>query len=135
MANFVLLVSACTFGSLHLWMIYYYQLDVLLTTIYSVGVITSILNHGLTSTILKWSDRGWMTIGTLVDCLYLSTLPNKQIGYFFVATNISHFLLAKGVIFLTRVQSLGNVPHLITHLGTTLLHLHMCNQIKKLKKA
>lgn len=76
MANAVLFHSSLGMGLAHglamlLWSTW--RADWWLTLVYAVGVLTSLVNHGLTSPVYKWSDRLWMALGCATDALYVQT--------------------------------------------------------------
>ena len=115
MANPVLFQSSVFLGLLHLLMI---QKRSFLSTVYTVGVFTSIWNHGTTLWVAKWLDRGWMTVGTVADLAFVGALPfwPRIFGYCLVANYVASFFAAKYMVRST------NVPHLAAHVGATLCH-------------
>jgi hypothetical protein len=77
MANHVLLGSALLSSIVHLIFMGLYTPPVLYGTFLGSGLITSILNHGFTSDILKWMDRAIMLLGTGITLYLAPTLLFK----------------------------------------------------------
>lgn len=66
MANHVLFKSACCMTVIHAAAIWWWNavsIDPWISFVYSMGLLTSLINHGLTSEVYKWSDRAWMALG------------------------------------------------------------------------
>ena len=81
MANYVLFLSAALFGLLHIYYINAYPLPnkyhwfiILLL----LGIISSLLNHGLTHSYLTMFDRFIMALGLPIDVYLSINIPQSQ---------------------------------------------------------
>ena len=72
MANFILLKSSIILGVLNLLFVFYYNSVTSFKICIIIGVLTSILNHGLTNDYLKYFDRIAMIYGIIVEVKLLS---------------------------------------------------------------
>lgn len=59
--------------------------DAYLVSVYVVGLLTSIINHGLTSEWYKWGDRLWMAYGCTTDLLYILRIHDGPERHFLIA--------------------------------------------------
>lgn len=59
MSNYILTISSIICSSLH----YIYIININIKPIYTIGCITSIINHLFTNKYIKWIDRIVMLIG------------------------------------------------------------------------
>jgi len=144
MANTTLFVTSLLLGYLHLHAIYALspQKRVALghiPTVYAIGVLTSVVNHGCTHPFPKWLDRIWMYLGVCMDLTYGCMLSFDaswrfvaQPHVFLVALYIMCYLLAKkyamarlsfSICKHSFVCSLGTMSHVLTHGIATGLHL------------
>ena len=123
MANPFLFKSACFFGTLHLLIIYYYNVFLTIySVIYLTAVATSLWNHSVTSDLAKWGDR--VTIYTVFafDILAAFVL-NKPAEY------ILTMMTAVGCYFNAKYQdNRGNKgkrdwSHFATHGIWTIMHM------------
>ena len=129
MANSVLYRSSLLLGGLHLIFAYYFKSDYRIVSVYTIGVVTSIANHGLTSNLLKWMDRCIMIIGTITDIIYITNLPSFRLrGGLLIAFYITAYFSSK----YSKVPNV--IPHVFTHIFATILHVCLlcsCNNKKE----
>ena len=126
MANPFLFKSSAFLGLLHIITCLLWKANPLLSIVYTGGVLTSMWNHGFTLKIAKWLDRSWMTVGTIIDIVFILALPfvSKVIGLSMVVLYVSLYFMAKYMIKQKDGnKQFGNLPHLITHIGATLCHV------------
>lgn len=129
MVNHVLFKSSIFLGIAHTIAVLYWKVhlsDPLLVTVYMVGVATSLVNHGLTSELYKWADRGWMALGCFTDLVYIMTLLadwHKVAAVVLQFSYIGAFFLAKWLVAARGMKHAGNIPHICTHAGATVLHV------------
>ena len=78
--NIYLLSSSIIFGLLHVLFIYiFYPISNIILPAYClIGILTSILNHGLTNKFLTIIDRLIMSLGLFVDIYFAENIPNKH---------------------------------------------------------
>ena len=64
------------------------------------GVFASLWNHGTTSAVAKWADRGMMALGAAVDAAYLVALPLPHRGWLLrlIGAAILGYFLAKRMV-------------------------------------
>ena len=75
MVNFILFKSSFIFGTIQLLSMFSLESrNLLLNTSTTFGILTSIVNHGTTSDIAKWTDRCMMLIGIYVDICVIETM-------------------------------------------------------------
>ncbi|KAL6762774.1 hypothetical protein V8C86DRAFT_3130508 [Haematococcus lacustris] len=130
MANPVLLRSTLAMGTAHLvamllWLRSWAN-DPLLVFVYQVGLLTSLLNHGLTHPAWVWLDRAWMALGCTVDLTRILALRDsgqQAVLLALQATLVAAFFVAKYLIARSAHKPSGNGPHLVTHLGASVLHV------------
>ena len=112
------------------------DVTLVLACVYIVGVITSILNHGFHKPGTAWeavrlADRGWMVAGVCTDAWCLLVLKQRtqmppwvaSVGPGMIVFYIVAFAMAKLYVEISGKQGAGNVPHLITHVSATVLHV------------
>lgn len=115
MANRVLFVSAVFCGILHaIWMVQSKYHPILV--FYIIGVITSLLNHGLTHVSLKVIDRLWMMFGTCLN-LYYGYVASDYVAITCVVVYVVSYLLAK--LYRNAYSDMSNVLQIVTHLFAT----------------
>lgn len=117
MANPFLFQSSVYLGLLHILAVLKWNADPWLTTIYTIGTMSSLWNHGETNPAAKWFDRAWMTLGMATDLIYITNLPKpaQTIGYTFVLAY---------VLLYTSAKYLHNTfPHLLAQVVATGCHL------------
>jgi uncharacterized membrane protein len=124
MANPVLLKSSILFGLIHIALIAFLKVNPWLIALYIIGILTSILNHAYTSNTIKWFDRSWMALGTIINIILLFILPfwYKIVCLILLISYVSLFFAAKYIINKTKEKRYGNIPHIICHFGATLCH-------------
>ena len=102
------------------------------------GLITSILNHGLTHYIFKYLDRGMMILGFLINMYFTTKIYLKKTNKYdkydkyhkYYVENI-YFLILFAVImfFITKVLLksgkvlINYIPHLIAHVIITIANI------------
>ena len=100
MANPILLKTSCFFGLAHFIAMYIYQetLPQIYCTILTIGILTSIWNHGTTSEIAKWGDRICIALAVM-SAIYHITLfsyrPNSIIVFSVITLAITCYFIAK----------------------------------------
>lgn len=144
MANSILFASSLFFAFLHLALIIFYRPP--LTLSYSVlcGVFSSLWNHGTTSEIAKWSDRGMMAVGAIIDFAYLATVPtaSRLLLAALVVAAIVGYAGAKALVRVAQKKEVapaatvfaavftsGNLPHLLAHLCLSCTHFIMIAEL------
>lgn len=134
MANIVLLYSSYFFGSIHLfYIIYTNSNNILLNVNIFYGILTSIINHKITSEIAKWIDRSAMLIGIIIDVYIIESIDIDYIRYFsyyFLFLSILSFISSKYISNFTlhnnnyySIKILETSFHITSHLLLTLSHL------------
>lgn len=135
MVNPVLFQSACILGSVHIAAIALYNPPRIFATNMIIGVLTSVWNHGMTHELAKWSDRGVMGVGMVIDLYYLAYIAKYPWNMSLAASIFSAaigYLLAKAIIHRIavnshgKIQEKGNIPHLFAHVCLTIVHCFMC---------
>ena len=101
-----------------------------LVWIYGIGILTSLLNHGLHKEdsgreLLRIADRAWMVVGFGSDvwCSGYLGLVGRAGACGCIAVYCICFAVAKRHI-QVRGHKAHNGPHLGTHLTATLLHVY-----------
>ena len=100
MANSVLFKTSFFFGLIHFIAMYLYQETVprVYCTILTIGILTSLWNHGTTSEVAKWGDRLWIALGVLNDLYHISIFsyrPNSLIVLSVIVLAIVCYFRAK----------------------------------------
>jgi hypothetical protein len=114
-----LLKSSYYFGIIHfIFMIITSSKNTLLNLNIIIGIVTSIINHGTTSDIAKYSDRVMMIIGIFID-IYVINNHLYYICYYTLSLSIASFLLSKYITY--TVLSL--YFHILSHLFLTVTHI------------
>lgn len=108
MSNTRLLVSSIVLGHINIYLCLFYLSNSFMTWTVVWGVFFSILNHGLTNDIVKWTDRLYMiTVAYYniyhIECLVFNVFIGVSCILFFVSKTIrddrcyihlfSHFVL------------------------------------------
>lgn len=136
MANKILLNSSYIFGIIHvLYMLINRSNNVLLNLNIVIGIFTSIINHKLTSSIVKWIDRVIMLIGIIINLYIIETIHNIYIYYIsllFLLLSIISFILSKSLLRIPlhknnfySVHILNILLHIASHMFLTITHLFM----------
>ena len=104
------------------------------------GLITSILNHGLTHYIFKYLDRGMMILGFLINMYFTTKIYLKKRNNYdkYYVENI-YFLIVFAVImfFITKVLLksgkvlINYIPHLIAHVIITIANILLFKENNK----
>jgi hypothetical protein len=76
-------------------MIVYLEIRTFLSFFYTIGVFTSLWNHGTTSEYAKWSDRIFMFIGVFVDIVVIKESAHSMEYFIMLATPVLLYLKAK----------------------------------------
>jgi len=88
MANPILLKSTLIFGTIQLIsMIALECRNIALNTSIAFGIVTSIINHGTTSNIAKWSDRTMMLVGIFID---IHVIESMYLPSYFLTDHMFH---------------------------------------------
>lgn len=109
-----LLISTFVHGGVHLCMMYVYAPHYIYCLYVVCGVATSVWNHGCTSQIARWTDRGVMVVAVLFHLLYFG---NRYLTTCIVST----FLLSK----LQTCTVCRDVLHIATHSCATVSNFHV----------
>jgi hypothetical protein len=142
MANPVLFASSLFFAYLHLALILIFQpVPRLFSFTILSGVLSSIWNHGTTSELAKWSDRGAMAVGAAVDFAYIYSVPigRRPLLAALIVAAIAGYAGAKALVrrqapqakqkrapwALAAVLSSGDLPHLLAHACLSCTHFVM----------
>jgi hypothetical protein len=127
MANLVLFRSSVVLGILNLFALFFLHTPRLLRIVVSSGVLTSILNHGLTIDTIKYADRLMMVVGFLADIYLLQDLP-RELALILLGMVLSAVILWIFAKVAARWSSLrigGNLPHIAAHICLATVHLFM----------
>jgi len=120
MANSVLFTSSLFLGFIHMALIMFYQpVHRILAFTIICGTFSSIWNHGVTSEIAKWTDRGIMVVGTAVDFIYIIVIPATEAQRTLLITLISTAIA--GYSF-SKITIRGNLPHILAHICLSFAH-------------
>lgn len=135
MTNNTLCVSSIVCGIVHMvafskHLRFYNNSAVFLFSMYTVGIATSIWNHGTTSELSKWADRSFMILGVCTDIVWsVHCLECMQL--LFSATIL--FCIAKLVqLYEYRYSHLYYVYtgiHVLSHITITFCHVHIIQQL------
>lgn len=127
MANQILYDSSLLLGNVNLFVVFTsIYTPLLFKLIVIFGVLTSIWNHGSTSTIAKKMDRCVMVLGILGDFYYIiyqfyPLFILQLILIVLITTAIHFYILAKMCISATNRISY----HIYSHCAVTLCHILM----------
>jgi hypothetical protein len=107
MANPALFVSSCVVSVIHaLCMLLYWPcVQHVPAWSWTLGLATSVWNHGVTCPLAKWGDRVMMGVATGMDLFYA---PNATCAFFVVGA-VTSYLSAKHV---------SGQPGLVLHAGS-----------------
>lgn len=129
--NPVLFQSSLFLGLLHVIAVVHFYPGLWIALVYLGGVITSLLNHGLTSKIAKWTDRTWMTIGVITDIIFILSIPllaTRVTGIALVIAYVLLYFVAKYLVSKKKDKQKGNLPHILTHILATITHIWLLFQ-------
>jgi len=116
--NLILLKSSYYFGIIHLiFMFITSSKDIVLNLNIIFGISTSIINHGTTSDMAKYSDRIMMIIGVFIDIYLINN--HLYICYYTLVLSVSSFFLSKYTM--NRILSL--YLHIMSHFFLTVTHI------------
>ena len=116
MANKFLFCSSILIGIIHVVSIFVLDYgNIFMKLIMMTGVITSILNHGLTSNVFKNLDRFYMRFAFLVEA-YINF--NTSSMYLMTSSGLTYFLSK-----LVYTNIARDIIHLIAHLLITASHV------------
>ena len=116
---------------------------------YSIGIATSVWNHGTISEIAVWSDRIMMLCGYVIDLHFMSMLPTGEAALVFFTSLMAVIFYFRAKV-IERQQSVissklhsrkgleydrfhkrpdqdlkSSVNHCLAHLSVTVSHIHM----------
>lgn len=148
MANHVLFASSLFLAFLHLSLVIYFKPPRAFAFSVLCGTFSSIWNHGVTNDVAKWSDRGMMAVGALVDFSYIASVPINQRPLLFalILAALAGYAGAKVLVrassakkerrdashaasLYAAVFTSGNLPHLTAHLCLSLTHFVMITEL------
>ena len=114
MANDVLLGSAIITTMIHMITMAFYTPPVMYGTFLGTALITSILNHGYTSELLKWFDRVMMVLGTGITLYLAPTLFLKLL------------MVVTGMLYGAAKIFNSNLCHIGAHACITFINISIC---------
>jgi predicted membrane protein len=134
MTNFVLFLSSVFITFIHVAaQLRYQQSNFVLTVTMACGCVTSVWNHGVTSSIAKAVDRLMMWIGFFSNLYTISRVHDNMRRYACLITLLAAVLLyvvAKSCIALSRRHQkqeesnrLSDLPHILAHFSLTITHI------------
>lgn len=122
MANMILFRSSVMSGIAQLFMIFFYRLPTTFFWIVFAGVLSSVLNHGLTDEILIIFDRLVMTVGFCIHGVYLNIfLYNHEyyiITWLVMITAVALYFISKYI----PHKIVANIFHVLAHVFLCILH-------------
>lgn len=135
MANHILFLSSWYSGIIHIFAITkhiksYENPNILLCTMYIVGVITSIVNHGTTSELSKWADRIVMVVAFCADAVWTAHSIEcthylmYTVGFFFIAKYFQAYEYRYPKLYYAQTGI-----HLLSHITITLYHMRTLQQL------
>ncbi len=107
--------------------------------IYSIlfGLITSILNHGLSHYIFKYLDRCMMILACLINIYFTTTIYLKKKDkyyveniYFLIVFAVIMFIITK-IILKTGKKSINYIPHIFAHIFITIANILLFKEFNK----
>ncbi len=122
MANHVLLGSALLSSIVHLIFMGLYTPPVLYGSFIGSALITSILNHGFTSDILKWMDRVVMILGAGITLYLAPTLLFKIL-----------MIICWGLYYLAKILD-SNYLHIGAHATITIINVGILIALYKMSQ-
>lgn len=116
MANPILLMSAICMGCIHLGVLFYAPPSVDLIIVLVAVILSSILNHALTSTATVWLDRVIVTVAALLIGYYLVAQENIEGGIWMIAS----------LLFYAVAKLVGQTwSHLLAHGAQTISNIYL----------
>jgi hypothetical protein len=113
-------------GILHIYYLVYFETHAILKISILIGIITSLLNHSLTYTLLKFVDRLCMISGVIINYLLINLHINMRQKQFLcnvlLSLSITTFLINKKINYFS-------VFHIFAHIILTFLHIIMITSI------
>lgn len=115
--NIILLKSTLFCGTIHIALLILYDTYYLLLVNICFGIITSILCHSTTITLLKWLDRITMFFGIILNYFIIQYKPISIIY-------LCNLLLLSSIIlyFLNKIVNYYSILHICSHITLTILH-------------
>ena len=97
MVNVYLYRSSLICGAIQFLFMTFYNTKLNLVIFYTIGILTSIWNHGTTSEVAKWVDRFIACMAMFVDLYCLCTLEKEMAisGSLILITGITFFFISK----------------------------------------
>lgn len=121
MTNLLLLRSSLLCGGIHFVTMRYCFVPRLYQISLSVGILTSIANHAITNSYVKWGDRVVMAIGFVVDMSYLI----KKTTYFPYNIFLGCLEVSSAMGYALAKATKSDVLHQIAHLMLTIAHVNI----------
>lgn len=129
MANAFLLLSIWMLGTLNVISIIAFRpANMVIVVSMVAGILTSVWNHGTTSTLAKWSDRVMISIGALIDGYTIAlnmTGRSAQLCSWLLLSSVLTYLLSKAVRNTSLTSISSNVLHAFAHVMITCCHVLM----------
>ena len=129
MVNIILFKSSICVALIHIYYYLNYQVNSKILQINIVlGLLLSILNHGLTFDIIKKIDRNFMKIGFLINYYLLSNI-DLDIVFIYKIILINAVFLYYFSKYLEHTKKYTNIiiviPHILSHLCITLVNIFL----------
>lgn len=107
--------------------------------IYSIlfGLITSILNHGLSHSIFKYLDRFMMIFACLINIYFTTTIYLKKKDKYYVENIYFLIVFAVVMFFITKFilksgkKSINYIPHIFAHIIITIANILLFKEFNK----
>jgi hypothetical protein len=140
MVNKNLFQSSLICGFIQSLFLYMHKLPPFFIFIVSCGICGSVLNHGYTNSYFKFFDRAVMTIGFVINGLYINTFMYDSPDYVLTwCTMVGAVLLYLFSKFLKKMDianlAITDVIHMMAHGLLTFLHMllsiHLNNKCNK----
>jgi hypothetical protein len=113
--NLILFVSSVILGWYNVWLLYNIQPSIEKCGFVVSGVTLSILNHGTTSTHLKYMDRWFM----IVSAVILFCFSSNQ---FWISSAVTSYCIAKQFVQTNKIIS--DSAHVASHIFATIALWH-----------
>ena len=101
------------------------------------GLITSILNHGLSHYIFKYLDRGMMFFAFFINIYFTTKLYSKKKDRYHIENIYLLIIFAVIMFFITKVilksgkQFTNYIPHIIAHITITIANILLFKESNK----
>ena len=101
------------------------------------GLITSILNHGLSHSIFKYLDRSMMVLAFLINIYFTTKVYLKTKDKYYVENIYFLIVLAVILFFITKLilksgkKPLNYTPHVLAHIIITIANVLLFKELNK----